>query len=257
MSGEVVSVKELYFKYNSTEVLTNVSFQLHAGDYAGLVGPNGSGKSTLTKLILGLYAPYRGNVLLFGKKPSEFQDWFRVGYLPQRVTHFNPYFPATVREVVALGLLSRKGFPKKISKSDEIAIERALSLVDIVSIKDERIGTLSGGQQQRVLLAKALVNEPDLLVLDEPTTALDPEVRDRFFTMLKALNKERKVTVIIVTHDIGTIGQYASRLLYLDKRLIFYGGFDDFCVSHDMSDYFGEFAQHIICHRHDLVKNRE
>jgi len=251
MSGEIVSVTGLHFQYNATEVLTNISFQLQRGDYAGIVGPNGSGKTTLIKLLLGFYEPHKGSVLLFNTKATQFKDWFRVGYLPQRIMHFNPHFPATVKEVVALGLLSQKVFPKRIVKSDDRAIEQALSLMDIVSIKDERIGTLSGGQQQRVLLAKALVNEPELLILDEPTTALDPEVRERFFSMLQTLNKERKVTVILITHDIGTIGQYASTLLYLDKRLIFFGGFDEFCISHDMSDYFGEFAQHIICHRHD------
>jgi zinc transport system ATP-binding protein len=126
-----------------------------------------------------------------------------------------------------------------------------LELVDIIDIKTELIGELSGGQQQRVLIAKALVSEPELLILDEPTTALDPEAREKFFGTLKDLNENRKVTIIIITHDIGTIGKYASRLLYLDKRLIFYGGFDDFCTSSEMANYFGEYSQHVICHRHD------
>jgi len=126
-----------------------------------------------------------------------------------------------------------------------------LELVDIIDIKTELIGELSGGQQQRVLIAKALVSEPELLILDEPTTALDPEAREKFFGTLKDLNENRKVTIIIITHDIGTIGKYASRLLYLDKKLIFYGGFDDFCTSSEMANYFGEYSQHVICHRHD------
>jgi zinc transport system ATP-binding protein len=132
-----------------------------------------------------------------------------------------------------------------------MAINNALELVDIIDIKTELIGELSGGQQQRVLIAKALVSEPELLILDEPTTALDPEAREKFFGTLKDLNENRKVTIIIITHDIGTIGKYASRLLYLDKRLIFYGGFDDFCTSSEMANYFGEYSQHVICHRHD------
>jgi zinc transport system ATP-binding protein len=113
------------------------------------------------------------------------------------------------------------------------------------------IGDLSGGQQQRVLAARALVNEPELLILDEPTTAFDPETRENFFRTLQELNHNKKVTVILVTHDIGSIGKFASKLLYLDKRIIFYGSFEDFCSSADMGSYFGEFAQHLICHRHD------
>lgn len=251
MSAEIVSIRDLSFRYNSSEILADVSFSLTAGDYVGIVGPNGSGKTTLIKVILGFLEPSGGEVSLFGHKPSEFTAWRRVGYLPQKLDSFNPHFPATAREIVALGLLSRKGFPKRIGKSDDAAIDGALSLMDISPIKNELIGELSGGQQQRVLIAKALVGEPELLILDEPTTALDPEAREKFFDTLQSLNERRKVTIIIITHDIGTIGRYASRLLYLDKKIIFYGTFDSFCMSSDMTDYFGEFSQHIICHRHD------
>lgn len=251
MSIEVLSVKDLCFRYNSTEVLSDVSFSLRAGDYLAIVGPNGSGKTTLIKTVLGFLEPTVGSVYLFGSSPSRFSNWEKIGYLPQKLASLNPHFPATVKEVVGLGLLSRKGFPKKIKPSDHTAIDYALSLMDIIHIKDEFIGELSGGQQQRVLIAKALVGEPELLILDEPTTALDPEGRDRFFATLQTLNSQKKLTIIIITHDIGTIGRYASRLLYLDKKVVFYGGFDDFCVSKEMTDYFGEFSQHIICHRHD------
>jgi zinc transport system ATP-binding protein len=113
------------------------------------------------------------------------------------------------------------------------------------------IGELSGGQLQRVLVARAIVNEPDLLILDEPTTALDPETREIFFNTLQKLNKSKNTTIILVTHDMGSIGKYASKLLYLDKSIIFYGSFENFCSSRDMGSYFGEFAQHLICHRHE------
>jgi len=251
MSVDVVSVDRLYFQYNSSEVLADISFGLKAGDYLGLVGPNGSGKTTLIKLILGLSKPTRGIIYLFGYNPLNFKDWYKVGYLPQKIPSFNPHFPATVKEVVALGLLSKKGFPKRIRKSDDMSINRALDLMDILSIKNELIGELSGGQQQRVLIAKAMVSEPEILILDEPTTAIDPEIREKFFSVLKGINQDKKVTIIIITHDIGTIGKYASKLLYLDKKVIFYGSFEDFCVSDDMANYFGEFSQHVICHRHD------
>ncbi|MCX5798168.1 MAG: ATP-binding cassette domain-containing protein, partial [Proteobacteria bacterium] len=172
---------------------------------------------------------------------------------PQKIASFNPHFPATVREVVAMGLLSKKGFPRRMSKSDDVPINKALELLDILDIRNELIGELSGGQQQRVLIAKAMVSEPEILILDEPTTAIDPEIREKFYGVLKGLNQNKNVTIIIITHDMGTIGKYASKLLYLDKRVIFCGSFEAFCVSDDMANYFGEFAQHLICHRHDTV----
>lgn len=251
MSVDVLSTEGLSFRHNSTEVLKDISFRLESGDYVGIVGPNGSGKTTLIKLSLGLLQGSDGTISLFGVRPSEFREWRKVGYLPQRITSFNPHFPATVREIVALGLLATKGFPKRITRNDDRSIDKALTLLDILDIKNDLIGELSGGQQQRALIAKAIVAEPELLILDEPTTALDPEAREKFFDTLRNLNEAQKVTIIIVTHDIGSIGKYASRLLYLDKRLIFYGGFDAFCASTDMSKYFGERSQHLICHRHD------
>jgi zinc transport system ATP-binding protein len=155
-----------------------------------------------------------------------------------------------VREIVGMGLLAGKKFPRHVGRADEAAIDRILDRLEITRIKDRMIGELSGGQQQRVLLARALVAEPSLLVLDEPTTALDPEARERFTAMLQRLNKESGVTVMLVTHDVMNIGRYASKLLYIDRTLIFHGGFDAFCKSPEVTDYFGEFAQHVICHRH-------
>lgn len=250
MSVNIFSVERLSFQFNSLEVLSDISFSVNVGDYIGLVGPNGSGKTTLVKIILGLMKPMKGEILLFGVNSWKFKDWHRIGYLPQR-TLFNPYFPATVREIVSLGLFSKKRFLQGIGRPEEEIIDEAMRLMDILGIKNKLIGDLSGGQQQRVLVARAIVNEPELLILDEPTTALDPETRERFFHTLQELNQNKKVTIILVTHDIGSIGKYASRLLYLDKRIIFYGSFDDFCSSADMGSYFGEFAQHLICHRHD------
>lgn len=251
MPVDILSVKNLFFRYNGLDVLSDISFSLTAGDYVGLVGPNGSGKTTLLKVLLGFVRPERGEVRLFGRDPVGFNEWQRIGYLPQKPAALSPYFPATVKEIIALGLLSRKRFPKYMNRSDQGKIVRVLDLLDIGDIKDRLIGELSGGQQQRVLLARAIVNDPDFLILDEPSTALDPETRERFFSLMGDLNRQRGVTIIIVTHDTGNIGRYASKLLYLDKRLFFYGSFADFCASSEVTRIFGEFSQHIICHRHD------
>jgi len=247
----IVTVNNLTFRYNSMDVLSNISFDVNAGDFIGLVGPNGSGKTTAIKVILGLLKQTNGAVSLFGTNVNNFRDWRKVGYLPQKLTHFNPYFPATVKEIVSSGLFSSKKFPKRIQRSDEALIDEALNMTDVADIRDEMIGELSGGQQQRVLLARAVINRPELLILDEPTTALDPEAREKFFQTIMGLNQTRNMTIILITHDIASIGKYAFKLLYLDKQIIFYGSFEDFCVSEKMTNYFGEFTQHLICHRHD------
>jgi len=247
----ILSVKDLCFSYGTLEVLREVTFAVQKSDYIGLVGPNGSGKTTVIRIVLGLMQPDKGAVSLFGTSPSAFGDRHKIGYLPQRMTNFNPFFPATVKEIVSLGLFSKRRFPKRIAKDDEELINEAMALTDVLDIKDAMIGELSGGQQQRVLVARAIVNKPELLILDEPTTALDPEAREKFFQVLHELNLRKNVTVILVTHDIASIGKYASKLLYLDKKIVFYGSFEDFCLSENMTHYFGEFAQHLICHRHD------
>ena len=250
MPGEVAAACNLCFKYDGAEILHGVTLTINAGDYVGLVGPNGSGKTTFIKTMLGLLKPTSGEVALFGCSPCAFTGWEKIGYLPQKLTGFNPSFPALVREIVSLGLLGKKSFPRRLAAADAGLLDSILRLLDIQDIQHKRIGELSGGQLQRVLLARALVSKPEFLILDEPTTALDPETRDIFFNTLKALNQDSGVTIIIVTHDIADIGKYASKLLYLDKRVVFYGSFEDFCSSPDMASYFGEFAQHLICHRH-------
>ena len=256
MPVDVVSAHKLTFGYETKPVLENVSFSIAGGDYVGLVGPNGSGKSTLVRLILGLETPAAGQVSLFGAPSGTFRDWHRVGYLPQKNAALARFFPATVREVVAMGLVAKRvggdgGHGGRGRSHARKAVQRAMELVDIASIGDKLIGALSGGQQQRVLLARALVKEPELLILDEPTIAIDPEIRERFLDVLSGLNREGGTTVLLVTHDTGSIGKYAKKLLYLEREVIFYGGFDEFCLSEEMTKLFGVFAQHLICHRHE------
>ena len=195
----------------------------------------------------------RGSISLFGVPSQSFQEWHRVGYLPQKNAALSRFFPATVQEIVALGLV-QKGSHDKGGRSGSHArkaVSRAMELVDIADIGGRLIGSLSGGQQQRVLLARALVREPELLILDEPTIAIDPEIRERFLKVLSGLNSETGVTVLLVTHDTGSIGKYAKKLLYLENEVVFYGGFDEFCLSEEMTKLFGAFAQHLICHRHE------
>jgi zinc transport system ATP-binding protein len=246
----VICVHNLSARYGGTEVLQNASFEVHGGDYVGLVGPNGAGKTTLIKALLRLMEFETGSIEILGKDIHSFSDWHKIGYLPQRASHFNPLFPATVREVVRLGLLSRKTYPRKFGGEDDGKIRQALEGLGIADLEGRLVDELSGGQQQRVLLARALVSDPEILILDEPSTALDPQTKENFFELMKALNATRGITILLITHDVGQIGRYASKMLYLDKRVIFYGTFSTFCISSDMGSYFGDHAQHLICHQH-------
>ena len=247
MPMTVVEARDLCVFYGTVPVLSDLRFSIVEGDYIGLVGPNGSGKSTLIKCMLGLIRPSKGSVLLFGDEASAMRQRERIGYLPQRIDFFNPRFPSTVAEIISQGLVANRRAGKN---SDKERTERVLQQLDITGIRNRLIGDLSGGQQQRAFIARALVHEPDFLILDEPAGALDPETRENFFTLLQDLNEKKKTTIILVTHDIGGIGEYASKLLYLDKKVIFFGGFDDFCRSEHMAKLFGSASQHIICHEH-------
>lgn len=250
MPVDSVSIEGLSFAYQGNQVLRDITCDIRQGDYVGIVGPNGSGKSTLIRCILGLNRIEHGRISLLGVPQPAFTAWDRIGFLPQGLQLFNPNFPATVEEIVRLGRLSKKRFPRRFHVSDSEAVERALVLMGISSLGKRLIGELSGGLRQRALLARALVNEPEILILDEPTTALDPDTREHFYSTVRDLNVNRGTTILLVTHDASTIGLYASKLLYLDKRILFYGTFEEFCCSPNMTQVFGHHGQHLICRRH-------
>jgi zinc transport system ATP-binding protein len=245
----LISVENVSFGFQGLEVLRNISFSISRGDFMALIGPNGSGKTTLIRIILGTLTPSSGRVLLMGQEADQFNQWERIGYVPQKATHLDPYFPASVREVVALGLLSRKRFPRLIGRQDETAIERALEQVDMKGLKNRRIGELSGGQQQRVFIARAIVNGPDVLFLDEPTAGVDAETQTRFYDMLAELNHSRGLTIALITHDFGIITKHANKVACLNQRLFFHGTHEEFCSSEVVQELLrGE--HHLVCHRH-------
>ena len=248
--GPVVRTENLHVELGGTEVLRGLSFAVEAGDYVGIVGPNGSGKTTLLKTILGFIAPVAGRVELWGENPRAFRDWRRVGYVPQIGPTSTLKLPLTVGELVSLGLLAGRWMPYWSRGGAGGAIRAALEAMKVSDLAANRVNSLSGGQQQRALLAQALARGPELLLMDEPTAALDPSFREHFYRTVERLNTENGTTVIMVTHDPATIGLYARRLLYIDRRLVFYGTFEEFCKSAEMAGYFGEFQQHQICHQH-------
>lgn len=247
----IIEAKNLSVQYGQTEVLKDVSFSIEHGDFIGLAGPNGAGKTTLVKALLGLVPISKGAIELFGKAKENFDEWGKIGYLPQKFSTINALFPATVDEVVMLGLLSQKKFPKRITAEDHKKVDEILQELGVNNLKKRMFSELSGGQQQKVLLARALVSSPKVLIFDEPSTALDPESRESFFQLIQKLNKQSGITIILITHDTGYIGQYTNKLLYIDKSVIYFGKFSDFCVSEKMNSYFGKYEQHLICHQHN------
>lgn len=246
----LINIKNLNVSYGQNNVLDNITFAVEKGDFVGLVGPNGGGKTTLVKAILGLISKTKGKIFLFGKEQKSFNEFSKIGYLPQKQFTINQLFPATVEEVVFLGLLSQKRRPKIISKEDREKIKNILSLLRILELKNKILFDLSGGQQQKVFLARALISDPQLLILDEPSNALDPTSREDFFKLVKKLNQEKKTTIILITHDTGYIGSYANKLLYIDRKLIFFGKISDFCQGGDIASCFEKKDHHIIWHQH-------
>jgi zinc transport system ATP-binding protein len=232
----IITVRSLCVRYGAYEALSEIDLDVPRGDFLAVAGPNGSGKTTLIKTIVGLLSPARGEVWL--------AQGVKLGYLPQKTAFADPRFPATVREIVTSGLAAGKAFARRLGREEEEQVENALKLLQIEELAAKRIGKLSGGQQQRVHLARALVDVPTLLVLDEPTGALDPQSRECFYSTLQHLNRQHKVTIIIVTHDSHTLSGYASSLLYLDRKIIFHGKPDSFEEELPRQHYFGVHQRH-------------
>ena len=250
-SESILEFNKVTIAYGDSEVVKDISLTISQGDFIGLAGPNGAGKTTLVKAVLGLVPLKSGNITLFSQEIKNFTQWQKVGYLPQKLNSINPLFPASVEEIVSIGILSRKKFPKLIKNKDRQKISEVLRDLGISNLKHKMFSDLSGGQQQRVVLARSLVSDPELLIFDEPSNALDPESRESFFGYINKLNKEKGTTIILITHDTGYIGQYANKLLYIDKELIYFGSFSEFCESKEMSARFGKVDQHLICHQHN------
>ncbi|MCX6565533.1 MAG: ABC transporter ATP-binding protein [Candidatus Aminicenantes bacterium] len=246
-TGELIRVEGVSFSYGGIPVLSDVSLTISGGDFLAILGPNGSGKTTLLRIILGLTRPDRGRVTILGRPIEEFAERGMIGYVPQQATHFDPIFPASVREVVAMAVRSSR---RRIARAEEeAAILHALEIVDMADFKDRRIGRLSGGQQQRVFIARAIVQKPRLLFLDEPTTGVDAETQDRFYDLLASLHTTEGITIVLVTHDIGIVNKHITKVACLNQRLIYHGTHDHFCSSGALKDMLAG-GHHLVSHHH-------
>ncbi len=211
----VVEISHVDFGYEGTLVLEDITLSIRDGDFLGVVGPNGSGKTTLLKIILGLLHPVRGKVRIFGKTPE--QGRHLIGYVPQRAD-LDTTFPISVMDVVLIGRLGQAPVLGRYRKNDRLAAEEAMEEAEIFELRNRRFGTLSGGQKQRVLMARALVGNPELLLLDEPTSSIDGRVEQDIYELLRKLNE--KVTIILVSHDLGFISAYVTQVACVNRRLV-------------------------------------
>lgn len=229
----VLEVKNLTFAYEDKIVLDDIDFQVLQGDFLGIIGPNGSGKTTLLKSILGLLKPQRGQVEWFEVPVSAFHDWNRIGYISQKAANFNAGFPATVYEVVSMGLTGKKGMFSWITGDDRAKILQMLALVGMEGWENQLIGKLSGGQQQRVLIAKAMVAEPDVMVFDEPTVGVDCNSVEIFYQLLETLHRDYGKTILLVSHDMDAVLHRVNQILCIKHKVFYYGSKHGFLQQQD------------------------
>ncbi len=236
-----VEISNLTVKYPEVVALDDVSFVIKQGDFLGIIGPNGAGKSTLFDSMLGLNTTYTGTIKFFDqdiKKSKTYQK--EIGYVPQK-PEFENNFPATVSDVVRMAL--RK-------KSDENKIDEVLQRLWIHELRNRRIGELSGGQLQRVFIAKALVNDPKILILDEPITGVDQQNIDLFFSILKELNSKHGITIIWSSHDLDAVNKLANHVACLNRTLFFHGESEKFFSDDELVKQYSEASMQEHMHHH-------
>ncbi len=214
----IIEIKDLDFAYNGEAVLEDVNLTIRQKDFVAIIGPNGGGKTTLLKLILGLLMPAKGAVRVDGKSPQKASPC--IGYVPQDV-HINRSFPITAIDVVLMGKLDPKKRLSRRSAANRREAMAALERMEMAAQANRKIGMLSGGQRQRVFIARALLSQPKLLILDEPTASIDTKGQADFFRLLKELNQD--ITVIVVSHDLLVISRYVKSVACVNKKLHFHG----------------------------------
>lgn len=251
MPNSIIRLSNVDFSYANKKVLENVNLNIEQGMFMGLIGPNGGGKSTLIQLVLGLLTPEKGDIHLLNQPINQFKQWNRIGFVSQKANTFNKGFPATVFEVVSMGLTAKIGYFHFLKKQDKQRVYEPISLVGMDDEAHSNIGNLSGGQQQRIFIARALVSEPELLILDEPTVGIDYQNVDRFYELLHRLNKEENITLLLVSHDTGVLTKYATNVVCLNKTLHFHGNSEEYTAL--STDYLSEVYGHpvqVVVHDH-------
>ena len=214
----VLNVKNVTVRYNGRKALEDITFHLHESERVAVVGPNGAGKSTLFKVVAGVMPPTSGEVKIFGSRP---RGHVCIGYIPQR-SQVDWNFPVTVADVVMMGRSAKLGPLNFPHKRDWDHVSHALETVDLVNLSKRQISQLSGGQQQRMFIARALAQEAELMLMDEPLTGLDAPSQEGILNLLDRL-KQEKVTVMVATHDLEQASTYFDRIMLLNHRVVAFG----------------------------------
>jgi zinc transport system ATP-binding protein len=237
----IVEINNLTVKYPDVKALDDVSFVVNEGDFLGIIGPNGAGKSTLFDSMLGLNTKYEGTIKFFGEDIRNSKNYLKgIGYVPQKPI-FEKNFPVTVNDVVRMGLRN---------ESDKEKIDEILQQLWIHELSNRRIGELSGGQQQRVFIAKALVNNPKVLILDEPVTGIDQQSIELFYSILRELNSKQKITIIWSSHDLDAVNKLANHVACLNRTLFFHGESEKFFSDDKLVKQYSEASMQEHMHHH-------
>lgn len=218
MNNDVIRIEHVSVFYGEHTALDDVTLTVEQNDFLGIIGPNGAGKTTLLKVILGTIKPDTGKISILDHSPIASRKY--IGYVPQH-SQFDTNFPINVRDVVLMGRYSKRGLARKYNKTDFHLAEEALEKVGMLSFRDKQIGKLSGGEQQRIFIARALVSDPRILLLDEPTASVDVTSQTDFYDLLQEL--KRKITIILVSHDIGVMSVYVDKIACLNVQLYYHG----------------------------------
>jgi zinc transport system ATP-binding protein len=249
---EALRIENLCVKKNGRHLLENISFSVEEGRIVAILGPNGAGKTTLIKAILGLMDYETGSVSLFGRPFRHNNGDVRVGYVPQRL-EFDRTFPITVSELLSFTTPPFYSFPVTGKRRKKADIGSLLEVVGARGLMTRSIGSLSGGELQRVMMAKAIVNDPKILFLDEPASGVDIEGQERFYDLVKRLNSERRLTVILISHDLNVVYRFADDVLCLNRRLVCSGSPEEALTDEVIKSVYGEMmgAYTHSCHEHD------
>ncbi|NPA91528.1 MAG: metal ABC transporter ATP-binding protein [Chloroflexi bacterium] len=234
----IIQLRNVTVAYEDQVVLEDVTFTVYPGMFVAIIGPNGAGKTTLIRTILGLIKPLRGEVLVFGKPAWELkEERKRLGYVPQ-ILSVDLHFPITAGEVVLMGRYARVGLIRRPSKEDYRIARASMERVGVGHLWDRPFGKLSGGQRQRVLIARALANEPDLLVLDEPTTGVDVTATQTVYSLLREFHEEG-MTILVVSHDVGVVATFVDTVACVNRRLVAHGRPEEVLGSEELARMYG------------------
>ena len=239
---KLVEIENLTVNYDGILALDKISLSIEEKDFLGIIGPNGAGKTTLFSCMLGLLNNYQGEIRFFGTNIRKSKQYLhQIGYVPQKPI-FEKNFPATVAEVVGMGLT-------KNQKGE--TIDKVLQKVWLHELSHRRIGDLSGGQQQRVFIAKALVNDPQILILDEPVAGIDSQSKDLFYQILLDLNKKDNITIIWSSHDLDAVAKLATKVACLNRTLFFHGISEEFFHDENLLKMYSESSMQMHMHHHE------